>query len=1326
MEADKQADELELEEVEALKAAAAKQESEKGKGKEAWNGDNKKPPAKKGCLPRRKKADKPAEPAGSIPFTKLWQYSSNFNLFLVFVAVVFSLGAGVLQPLVVTVMGEQLDGFGENAFFFDLTPPQIATLLKANGQSISNEFQPTILKFVYFGIGMLVANYVSQSLWIYTSEVLCRDIRQRYVKAIMRQEIGWHDKAEDGSLTTRLALDTILIQDAMGDKLGAAVTSFATFVTGFVLAFVYGWRLALVMFACMPILLIVGVFIMMNIKKYTTLSQDVYAHAGSIVEQAIGGIRTVYAFSLQKRFADLYDARLVGAENSDAKRGVVFGLGAGGFFFALYSIYGLAFWYGSRQVIDGKLTGADVMIVFFSMLIGAMALIAIPTSLQSVGQGQAAAFKVFTVINRIPSIDAESEEGRRGGKIEGTIEFRNCDFHYPTRPDVPVLKSLSLKILPGQTVAFVGPSGSGKSTSVALVQRLYDTIAGEVLVDGHNIKEYNIRWLRENIGLVGQEPVLFNMTIRQNILMGATSPVSERKLVEVCQMANCHNFISMLPEGYETNVGEHGGMLSGGQKQRIAIARALIKDPQILLLDEATSALDTASERIVQKALDTASQNRTTIVIAHRLSTIRHADLIVVMDKGILVEQGTHESLHGMGGVYHSLVEKQRIATKNTEEKVEDVEDVELFNVPNQAAFIVKPTVADVKIDVGDGLLAMPDAEAMTIMANARREKEKKDLKQQKKKNERGYTMDVLRRMRPHWHLLAIGVVGACIAGATSPVFAYLLGKEIVQLIKPDTSNISPGPMAGANLYAFLFVVVGIASLIGFAMQLISFDKAGARLTRVLRNETFQSLMRQEIGFYDEEGHSLGVLTARLATDAADVTVMVSRAWGEVAQFIACVAVGLGLAFSSAANVTGIVLTLVPFAVFASYYRSMIIKGYEVETRKAYEEASETATEAIKSIRTVVALTRERWFVDRYTASLDQPHRLGVTKAFRDSIGFALNGAISQFTSALAFYAGTRLIEGGHVSFEDMFVTMMVALITSQSVGRAATFSTSLDKGKIGAMKTFEFLERQTAIDPDKDGYVPQEFDPAFQFKDIAFTYPARPDQPIFTGEFNVEGKPNTTLALVGPSGCGKSTTIGMLERWYDCKAGSVNVGGTNVKDYQLLRGLRSSIALVGQEPVLFDMTIRENIMWGSDRDDVPLEEIIEAANMANIHKFISSLPNGYNTRVGDKGSQLSGGQKQRIAIARALIRKPKLLLLDEATSALDSESEKIVQMAIDKASQGRTTVTIAHRLSTIQNADQIAVLRDGKVVELGRHFELLALNGLYADLVRQQDLGVN
>jgi ATP-binding cassette subfamily B (MDR/TAP) protein 1 len=314
------------------------------------------------------------------------------------------------------------------------------------------------------------------------------------------------------------------------------------------------------------------------------------------------------------------------------------------------------------------------------------------------------------------------------------------------------------------------------------------------------------------------------------------------------------------------------------------------------------------------------------------------------------------------------------------------------------------------------------------------------------------------------------------------------------------------------------------------------------------------------------------------------------------------------------------------------------------------------------------------------------------------------------------------------LGFEEMFTCMMSIMITAQSVGRASVFTTTYAKAKYSAIAAFEVLERVAAIDPDLEGIEPAAVNGDVAFENVAFRYPARPDIPIFNGEFNLHGKAGQTIALVGPSGCGKSTTIGMLQRWYDPASGSVRLDDHNVNTYGL-GNLRSHMALVGQEPVLFDMSIGDNIRFGVDEEKNVTQEDIEAAcKAANIHGFILGLPNGYDTRVGDKGSQLSGGQKQRIAIARALIRKPKVLLLDEATSALDSESEKLVQAAIDNILEegGRTTITIAHRLSTIQNADLICVVNKGRVIEQGTHWELLKLNGTYSELVYQQSLNAH
>lgn len=421
---------------------------------------------------------------------------------------------------------------------------------------------------------------------------------------------------------------------------------------------------------------------------------------------------------------------------------------------------------------------------------------------------------------------------------------------------------------------------------------------------------------------------------------------------------------------------------------------------------------------------------------------------------------------------------------------------------------------------------------------------------------------------------------------------------------------------------------------------------------------------------------------------------------------------------------------MAPFIGGATFYESTIHRGFEDKTKKANEQSGEVAGEAIKEIRTVSALNKQTYFEKKYHRATDHPHSLAQRKAYTSAIGYALQQGIILYTNAVAFYAGTNFIAMGMIDFQRMFTCMMAIMITAQGVGRASVFTSTLSKAKFSAIAAFEILEREPEIDPELEGIEPShsQIKGDIDFENITFRYPARPDTAIFNGEFNLHGKAGQTIALVGPSGCGKSTTIGMLQRWYDPASGTVRLDDNNVKNYSLYN-LRSHMALVGQEPVLFDMTIGENIRFGVDEGtQVTQEQVEEACRAANIHKFISSLPKGYDTRVGDKGSQLSGGQKQRIAIARALIRRPKVLLLDEATSALDSESEKLVQAAIDNILEegGRTTITIAHRLSTIQNADLICVVKNGRVIEQGTHWELLKLNGVYTELVHQQSLNAH
>ncbi|ORY03080.1 ABC transporter protein [Basidiobolus meristosporus CBS 931.73] len=448
----------------------------------------------------------------------------------------------------------------------------------------------------------------------------------------------------------RIAGDVTVIQEGKSQKVGLVIQNITTFISGFVLAFVKGWKMTLVLLSALPLLAAVGALMTRFVTQNTSGGQGAYASAGGVADEVLSSIKTVYAFGSQKREILRYNANLDVAQRAGVKRSIFEGLGLGLMMMIVYFTYALGFWYGSRLIFDHTMTSEQVLNVIISLMLGAMSLGTASPYMSSISSAQGAAAKVYEIIERQSRIDPSADEGRRidysnpAKSLQGYIEFQDVSFTYPCRPDVPILKNFSLQVKPGQTVALVGSSGSGKSTCVQLLERFYDPTKGTVSIDGIDLKEFNIKDLRRSIGLEGQEPVLFGTKVEQ-----------------ACKLANAHDFISALPDRYDTLVGEKGALLSGGQKQRIAIARALIKNPRILLLHEATSALDTESEGIVQDALDKAARDKTTIVIAHRLSTIKNADLIVVMQQGTTVESGTHSELIAQEGVYAGLVRTQEL-----------------------------------------------------------------------------------------------------------------------------------------------------------------------------------------------------------------------------------------------------------------------------------------------------------------------------------------------------------------------------------------------------------------------------------------------------------------------------------------------------------------------------------------------------------------------------------------------------------------------------------------------------------------------------------------
>jgi ATP-binding cassette subfamily B (MDR/TAP) protein 1 len=600
-------------------------------------------------------------PEVKVGVSTLYRYASRNDLIIMAVSAVAAIASGAALPLMTIIFGN-LQGTFQGYFNHQISYDDFV-----------DELSGLVLYFVYLAIGEFVCTYIATVGFIYTGEHVSAKIREHYLESCMKQNIGFFDKLGAGEVTTRITADTNLIQDGISEKVGLTLAAVATFVAAFVISFISFWKLTLILLSTVVALMLCMGGGSTFIVKYSKQNVSAYAEGGSVAEEVISSVRNAVAFGTQDRLAKQYDVHLARAEFFGFKLKSALGVMIAFMMLILYLNYGLAFWMGSRFLVDGEVQLSKILIVMMSVMLGAFNLGNVAPNMQAFTTAVGAAAKIYSTIDRNSPIDPSSDSGAKIENVQGTIRLENVKHIYPSRPEVVVMEDVSLTIPAGKVTALVGASGSGKSTIVGLVERFYSPISGTVYLDDVDITTLNLHWLRQQISLVSQEPTLFSTTIYNNIRHGLIGTKWEKEsrekqealIHEAAKKANAHNFISELPEGYETNVGERGFLLSGGQKQRIAIARAIVSDPKILLLDEATSALDTKSEGVVQAALEAASEGRTTITIAHRLSTIKDAHNIVVMANGKIVEQGTHDELLEKRGAYFNLVTAQAIAAVN-------------------------------------------------------------------------------------------------------------------------------------------------------------------------------------------------------------------------------------------------------------------------------------------------------------------------------------------------------------------------------------------------------------------------------------------------------------------------------------------------------------------------------------------------------------------------------------------------------------------------------------------------------------------------------------
>ncbi|CAF1514394.1 unnamed protein product [Adineta ricciae] len=1028
-----------------------------------------------------------------------------------------------------------------------------------------------------------------------------------------------------------------------------------------------------------------------HIIKETARELESYSKAGQIVQEVFSSLRTVLSLNGAMFEQRRYENELHPSRWTSIRKGIVSGFFVGWSYLYGCLLYAFGFIFGSILIYyegHDKLNISDILVIVLGFVHGITLLGLLAPFIESYVEARVAATPVFRLIDEIEHMKELEMETIINNKLDdkilnvnGDIQFKNVTFSYPSRKDRSVLDNFTIIARAGETTALVGSSGSGKSTCLSLLLRFYDISSGEITINERSINEYDVKQLRQQIGVVNQEPILFNVSIYENIRYGKLNATKD-EIEEAARQANAHDFIMQLPSKYETLVGERGIQLSGGEKQRVALARTLIKQPSILLLDEATSALDNANEKIVQDALERAYKGRTTIIIAHRLTTIRNANRIYVISNGSVIEEGTHKTLMDKEeSKYRQMVYDQETNLMENNDKLINRQEDER-NYHERIKSFNNDTI-DVEIEKAKDSLPL---------------------------FKRSTFLKLMKMNSPEWKTILIGCIACICFGGIIPVFAILLAKTISTF---EYCSFSQRQYLVIK-YSCFIIFVGVIVMFMRILQFGCFAISGSKLTERIRIKAFSYLLRQEISFFDLPENSSGSICIRLASDALSIQQMTGTRLGLIFESLTMIISSLLFGSIIHWQLSPIIFLSTLFVFIIAFIEVNSQSRLSKQTSSILEQTSSLTIQTIENIRTVKILTIEQEFLRQYTKLIHQVYKIHRNYSIISAFIFGIHWSTRCFVMTILYGFTLYLYEENEIQTNNILMVFGIVIFCLQSLKIIMSMTAEIGASLSAAKSFFHLFERTPVIDNGSmEGQILNNFQGDIKFDHVEFIYPTRPANRVLD-KFQLHIKPGQRVAIVGSSGCGKSTIIQLLERFYDVTNGKVLLDGVDIRQLNI-HWLRSCFGLVSQEPILFNMTIKQNIAYA--QENISHDAVVDAAIKSNIHEFILKLPQGYDTEVGHKGNQMSGGEKQRIAIARALLRQPKILLLDEATSAMDSYNEQIVQQVLENVQNEystRTSLSIAHRLSTIRTCDVIYVLGKTRLIESGTHTELMEQRGTY------------